>query len=310
MQLTKETLLARYGLTEQNFIGRGMEAEVYRAGAGEVVKLYPYSDHVATNLHTLQVFYATLPRTLVPYALPAINQITAEGEWLVTREPYLAGEPLTKRLATCPPSELETLFPTYVAAVHALGQIPMPPTATGYKLFDPARLGLRAAGDWHVFLRCWLQAQLVAVASYFAQDVVNFTEKLSIMERVLAQPYRGDYQLIHGDIFPGNLLVGERGQVTALLDFGLFTLYGDPLFDAATAWVFFDMYDELRADVRSRLLPFVLGQYGAANYGKIVRYLLLYSLLSANTYAPDCSDGHYQWCVRNLNTAAYWEQIE
>jgi hypothetical protein len=35
----------------------------------------------------------------------------------------------------------------------------------------------------------------------------------------------------------------------------------------------------------------------------------VYRLFSANTYAPDCSDGHYARCVRNLNTAAYWEQI-
>ena len=36
----------------------------------------------------------------------------------------------------------------------------------------------------------------------------------------------------------------------------------------------------------------------------------LYSLLAANTYAPDCSDGHYRWCVDNLNTEDYWAMFE
>jgi aminoglycoside phosphotransferase (APT) family kinase protein len=130
------------------------------------------------------------------------------------------------------------------------------------------------------------------------------------MDAWLAQPYQGEYQLIHGDICPGNLLASTHGQICGLLDFGIFTMYGDPLFDAATAWLFFDMYDELQANVRARLLPFVLERYGTASYGRLIRYVLLYSLLSANTYAPDCSDGHYAWCVRNLNTEAYWTQIE
>ena len=123
------------------------------------------------------------------------------------------------------------------------------------------------------------------------------------------QPYDGAYTLIHGDIFPDNVLVAPDGRPLALLDFGLFTMYGDPLFDAATAWVFFDMYDELEANIRGRLLPFFLNLLGTEAVGKLYRYVLLYSLLSANTYATDCSDGHYRWCVANLNTEAYWKRI-
>ncbi|MEZ4675028.1 MAG: hypothetical protein R2932_12375 [Caldilineaceae bacterium] len=40
----------------------------------------------------------------------------------------------------------------------------------------------------------------------------------------------------------------------------------------------------------------------------LYRYLL-YSFLSANTYSAECTDGHYAWCVANLNNAGYWALV-
>jgi len=130
------------------------------------------------------------------------------------------------------------------------------------------------------------------------------------LHTVLDQPYRGDERLIHGDFFPGNLLLNDEHEITALLDFGLLTMYGDYLFDIATGWVFFDMYDELRAQVRDRYLAVVLDTLGERVRGRLYRYVLIYSILSANTYSSNCADGHYQWCVANLNNHPYWQAIK
>jgi hypothetical protein len=94
-----------------------------------------------------------------------------------------------------------------------------------------------------------------------------------------------------------------------VLYFGLLTIYGDYLFDLATGWVFFDMYDELKAQVCDRYLAILLDRLGEQVRGKLYRYVLLYSILSANTYAADCTDGHYHWCVANLRNEIYWQAI-
>jgi hypothetical protein len=88
------------------------------------------------------------------------------------------------------------------------------------------------------------------------------------------------------------------------------TMYGDTLFDIATGWVFFDMYDELKANIRERYLSIALETLGRRARGKLYRYVLLYSVLSANTYSSTCTDGHYRWCVTNLNNQEYWNNIE
>ena len=82
------------------------------------------------------------------------------------------------------------------------------------------------------------------------------------LHTLLDQPYRGDEPLIHGDFFPGNLLLNDEHEITALLDFGLLTMYGDYLFDLATSWVFFDMYDELKVQIRERYLAMLLERLG------------------------------------------------
>ncbi|MEZ4867277.1 MAG: aminoglycoside phosphotransferase family protein [Caldilineaceae bacterium] len=308
MDHTKERILAAYQLTPADYLAQGMEAEVYRYGTDAVLKLY--AGHAALdNLRRLQHFYTTLDRTALSYGVPRIERLVDEGDYLVTIEPRLVGQPLQELIAKTAPADLDGLFPRYLAAVLELGRLTMPSAATHYKLFDPTDLSLRTAGDWHQFLLHWLQAQLQTLAPYFARDVLDFPHKLQRMEQLLAAPYTGPYALVHGDIFPGNLLVDAQGQVQALLDFGLFTMYGDPLFDVATAWVFFDMYDELRANVRARLLMVILDHLGEDVRGKLYRYVLLFSLLAANTYAPDRTDGHYQWSVANLNNEAYWRDL-
>ena len=140
--------------------------------------------------------------------------------------------------------------------------------------------------------------------------MTDFAVKIPRLYTSLARPYTGVHHVIHGDFFPGNILVDTRYKITALLDFGLLTMYGDSLFDIATGWVFFDMYDELKSNLRERYLAIILEIMGKSVREKLYFYVLFYSLLSANAYSSNCADGHYQWCVENLNNQEYWKQIE
>ncbi|MCW2916398.1 MAG: aminoglycoside phosphotransferase family protein [Actinomycetia bacterium] len=41
--------------------------------------------------------------------------------------------------------------------------------------------------------------------------------------------------MIHGDLYPGNILMRDRAAVSGVIDFGTFTMIGDPLYDVAAA---------------------------------------------------------------------------
>ncbi|MDQ0899142.1 MULTISPECIES: hypothetical protein [unclassified Paenibacillus] len=58
------------------------------------------------------------------------------------------------------------------------------------------------------------------------------------------------------------LLINEESKITGLNNFGLMTMYGDYLFDVATGWVLFDMYDELKANILERYLNLIINTLG------------------------------------------------
>jgi Ser/Thr protein kinase RdoA (MazF antagonist) len=309
MDAARSGILQKYQVAPEAWLSSGMEAEVYAYGSDAVLKLYAGTTSQA-DLITLQAFYNALDRQYMPYALPRIHTVAEEAGFLITIEQRLAGTRLSALLPTLTKSQLDRLMQRYLSAALAVSSIQAPRIGERYKLFDLERLSERSNGDWHQFLVRYLGHKLAQVSPYLSRDVPQFAAKVEHLCTVLDQPYRGDYRLIHGDFCPSNLLVDDEHEITALLDFGLLTMVGDPLFDLATGWVFFDMYDELKAQVRERCLAMLLDRLGEQVRGKLYRYVLIYNILSANTYSPQCSDGHYHWCVANLSNQDYWSAIE
>jgi hypothetical protein len=308
MDAARNHILQKYQVVPEAWLSSGMEAHVYAYGSDAVLKLYEGTASY-TDIRTLQDFYNALDRQHAPYALPHIHSVAEEAGFLSTIEQRLAGARLYV-LPTHTLSQLDVIMQRYLSAALAVSSIQVSPAWDRYKLFDPNRLSEHSDGDWHQFLARYLRHKLVQVSPYLSRDVPHFAAKVEHLHTILGQPYRGEERLIHGDFCPSNLLVSADNQITALLDFGLLTMVGDPLFDLATGWVFFDMYDELKAQVRERCLAMLLDRLGEQARGKLYRYVLLYSILSANTYSSQCRDGHYHWCVANLRNQHYWNAIE
>jgi len=98
-------LLQKYQLTAADYLGQGMEARVYRAGASDVLKVYRRPCDLA-YLHRLQRFYAASDRRSVSFALPEIMHIVAEDAYVVVRERLLPGKTLQSVLPTLPVEQL------------------------------------------------------------------------------------------------------------------------------------------------------------------------------------------------------------
>jgi streptomycin 6-kinase len=309
MGVTKQQILQKYGLSPNHLIRKGMEAEVYAIDTDVILKLYVGTTNLA-YLATLQNFYASIDQSTLSYSLPYVQAVAAEGDICISIERQLPGTPMSAILPTLTKRQMDRMMQAYLTAALELATIQIPLDFDRYKLFDAEGISRRTNGDWHRFLTRYLAQKLMQVTPYLDNDVTNFAMKVKRLYTVLAQPYTGNYHVVHGDFFPGNILINEIYHITALLDFGLMTMYGDSLFDIATGWVFFDMYDERKANIRERYLSITLETLGKRVRGKLYRYVLLYSVLSANMYSSTCTDGHYRWCVTNLNNQEYWNNIE
>jgi len=309
IDLNLPEILKKFSVDECSYLGEGMEARVYSYGDNKVLKVYEGT----TTKHkqqTLKKFYDSIDSYDLSYALPHIYSIYQEGNIIVTIEKRIEGRNMQGVLPGLNNDRLESYMKNHFAASLELQSIKAPADLHEYLLFDRYHLNGSRLKDWNAFLTQFLIRKLPEVQDYLVKNVVNFPKKVELLLEILSQDYQGDYSLIHGDFYPGNLLVDETGKVTGLIDFGMMTMWGDYLFDIATSWVFFDMYDELKANVWNRYFQLLMNHLGREVEGRLYLYVLINSIFIVNAYSLDCSDGHSQWCVRNLNNPRYWDGLD
>jgi len=205
--------------------------------------------------------------------------------------------------------EQNNMMETYLNANIELKSVKIKPNLEGYILFNDQQISSLNINSWFDLLKEEIFRKQKELESYLKRDVVNYDAKVKQLVEILSLGYEGEYSLIHGDFYPGNVMINESGKVTGLIDFGLMTMYGDNLFDIAIGWVCFDMYNELNANIYERYLNIIISTLGEDVRKRLYFYVLIYSYISANFYSPNCEDGHYQWCVRNLNNKNYWEVL-
>ncbi len=178
MKAAKNSILQKYQVSPAAWLGKGMEADVYAYGDDAVLKLYAGTSSLA-HLTTLQHFYETLERRLVPYALPRIHAVVQEDPFLITIEQRLPGTPMSDVRASLNHEQLERTMQRCLRAVCALSAVPAPSWMDRYQLFDAHNISLRTDGDWHQFLDRYLMLKLPQLMPYLREDVAQLGRRCS-----------------------------------------------------------------------------------------------------------------------------------
>lgn len=303
-----EAVLNTLGINKKTLIGFGMEAFVYKYDEQRVLKIYNSDMTSASKQHTLKNFYNVLDISNVNIELPQIEQIMEINGTIVTIEKLINGRNMREAIENSPEEKIEKLMKNHLLALLKTRDVNIQGAFKGIKLFHEA--DVPESNDWYQYLHNLLHYQLSKVEPYLQEYVERFNEKVDALFRALSGDYTGKYTLIHGDFCPENILVNSNCEVTGIIDFGLMTMQGDFLFDVATGWLFFDMYDQYTFDFKTKYLNLVIKTFGEKVKSKIFLYVLLYSIYSVNFYSDDFSDGHADWCIRNLNDQNLWKEVE
>ncbi|PEJ59329.1 hypothetical protein CN692_05655 [Bacillus sp. AFS002410] len=304
----KSIVLDKYNVSKSEFLGSGMEAEVYVYDNNKVLKLYNNMSD-SNKQKTLKDFYSKIDSSSLSFDLPYIYDTFEENGILVTIEKRIEGSNMQSMLSEMNYSEQNKMIETYLNANLELKSVKIKSNLEGFTLFNDNQISLQKINSWYELLKEIILKKQKELESYFKRDVVNYDVKVNQLVEILSSGYEGEYSLIHGDFYPGNLIISKNGIVTGLIDFGLMTMYGDNLFDIAISWVCFDMYNELNANLYERYLNIIISTLGEGVRKRLYLYVLIYSFISANFYSHNCEDGHYQWCVKNLNNNHYWEGL-
>ncbi len=237
-------------------------------------------------------------RLAIPTAV--IAEIDPAGRYTIERR--LAGTPLLTLLPRLGGSERRRAIAAYVAGGEATGRLALPDRPYGQVLADDAVTAWTWTGFFRASLDRWLARNGGTIAEATGSVARVSANALKLLDALPEQPPKA---LVHGDYFPGNVLLDDGLTLTGLVDFSVFTLAGDPLYDAITAALFLEMIGEADADDVALARRLVLSRHGEAILpaGRFYRaYAAILMADPANAAPP--YPRLFQWSVANLRALA------
>ncbi|MGF6884893.1 aminoglycoside phosphotransferase (APT) family kinase protein [Nocardia sp. GAS34] len=301
----EQQLLTDYGLAGATPLAEGTQARVWALGTDRVLKVYPNPDQQA-HLEILAEFYQRLDTSAVSWAVPRIRSVTRHDELLATVEDRIPGTTMDTHARDAEDPQLEQL---YLHTVRQLATVRLDPPLGRRRLF-PAPADPADTGDWNAFVTALITAKWPAVAPILRQDVPDIDTRLTQLLDRFTGRYDGPEAVVHGDLYPGNILMTDHETVTGVIDFGTFTLIGDPLYDLAAACGFWRMYEPDHHAARDRLLAAAATGLTADERRRLLDYLLIAAVTTCDLYPepdrPISDTGHYQWAAGILACEPYW----
>jgi Ser/Thr protein kinase RdoA (MazF antagonist) len=287
-------LLERYRVGPGDELGHGGEAVVYALDAARVLRLHRHE--AADHTRRIGELYGALDRAAVPYALPEVLEVHGDGEVSWSIERRLPGRPfdgLLRHLAGHDRARALTAYVDGAAAFGALG------TPRGWvdgcgELFTEERL---RADRWGDLLARRLELQLERARPVLD---VAIDDPDAVVAPILAAARAEEpagVTIVHGDWFPGNVLLGDDLRVSAAIDLGWLTVVGAAQHDVLSAAVFCEVRPTHTAGDGLVLEAAVARHLGAAS-GEALARTRRYEQLR---FAFVTEDEHlHRWCLAGL----------
>ena len=305
-------ILEHFRVSSAHLLAAGTEAEVYSYGDEHVVKLYGDSGRLA-NLEALKSFYESLDERPSGLKLPRILEILSFGSAIGVIESKVPGRSLEELLPALNATAEENAIHIYLNAARALKEIKLLTPPTRYILFDETDQSSLSGQTWPEFYAQLLHEKVARVGDLLAQNVSEFRSKFERLIESVGKDIDIEISLIHGDFFPGNLLVAEDlSHATGVVDFGSFTMFGDPMVDMAGAVGFYRMYDPDRTAIRNRVLDRAEQMLTSNEIGRIYRYLAGQAIVTCDLYISESDpldNGHFRWALEILEDSRVWSNL-
>jgi Phosphotransferase enzyme family len=280
-------LLARWAVGSPRLVGAGMEGVVYALSADRVAKIW--FAEPATGFAASRAFYDALGGLPLSFAVPQVVEIHEVQGHTITIERFLHGTPLSEIELGREPTE--ELFVGILGELAGSGRCPQARALS--VLGEPLSSFVPGLGE----LAARRAERFRRVLSSVVED---FDRKAAALVRRLPEVDSGVRVAVHGDLYPGNVLVNGEPAVSAVLDWGFFSTEGDPVFEAAVTASLVDMYGDDALVTEMSMYDRIQDALGYSRADLLV-YRAAYSLITANAYDPEGNDGHFAWCARALN---------
>jgi hypothetical protein len=299
-------LLLVAGYQTATFLASGVEGSVHALDAGTVAKVW--TTRTREQLHRIKTFYDALAATGLPFETPRVFDIVDLNGAHATIEKRLVGRPLhSDRPGISPiltPSDVDTI----VFVLRALATARPTPALYDLPPLDEDSSTWTPESTFTSGLIVLIEKRTARFAPLLRRALGDFDSIRDHTIAALRSIPPSTSGVVHGDLIPANILIGNDGEVTAVLDFGFLSTVGDPAFDAAVTPAITDMYGHRAADTQAQL-DLAIEFETNLDPRTLEIYRAAYALVTSNAFDEDGNDGHFQWCMNLLQRTAIQKAI-
>lgn len=273
-------------------IGHGGEAVVYELTGDRALRVYYGRPHGAGEM---AAFYRSIAGGRVSFALPEILEQGESDGVCFSVDRLIPGRPLHELMTSLEGEDRSRALTAYTDAAFEVASLPVVRHEFGEFLRDDESI---TAPAWSEYLLARMR-HCVAASPWLEHDVPGVERVVAALAaRIEALP-PVEPVLVHGDYFPGNVLISDDLSVSGVIDFGPLTVIGDAWLDLASAMMFLEVarpgYRPADTElVRDRLVA----RAGTDLLHRIVTYRGWYAL----RFSPyrDDDPNLYAWCTGSL----------
>jgi hypothetical protein len=293
MPSATDRILDGFRLAPSDLIGEGSESRVYALDGERVLRILR-QPAAPDQLALLQHFLVEIDGRM-PFATPRILAIANDGAYTIERR--LPGLPMPALIFGAGTAAREEALRNYFTAVAAFRSVVFPDEPYGQLLAAQPI----TADDWIGYLRESLAHYSAINGATIADEVGDVAgleaKALLLLSALEPHPERA---LVHGDYFPGNVLMDGDFRVTAVVDFGFYTVVGDPLLDVAGASIFLEMSGSPPEDI-AYVRKLLAERHGPGTAPSFAFYRAYFAFAMADPVAnAGLYPGIYLWSLANL----------
>jgi putative membrane protein len=287
-----DEILTRFGISQQQFLGQGIESRVYAVDSKQILRIYKRANKYIQEARA--ELYNLLSQHQLPFDIPTIYLAEEFDGIAYTLEKRFTGQDFSKLLLRLEGNNRKRALESYLLAASAFSQIQLSDKPYG-ELLSKAHI---TAPTWPAYLQARI-SQEITKSKTISADVPHFPTVLSkVCNRINTLDPTPKKSLVHGDFYPANVFVDDSMRVTAVGDFSGLTAVGDFRMDLAGAIYFPGIFNYFTDTDEHYLEELARTLYDDEIGIILTTYKLYYSALFSN--GKDYDPPAYAWSVRNL----------
>ncbi len=281
-----DAVVAAFGVTEADLLGFGWESTIYALGADRILRIPRPGVGSEEQVRALSAFTESLPK--LPFAVPRVLEISRIDGALYLIQERIAGQSMAAMLPGLSGDRRATALRAYLTAAEAMSAATVPGKAFGDLLLDQPRRCDRWSDYLTGRVRVAAADQVLAAAVPGLDRIVDrFCARLEAVPDPVPC-------IVHGDIWPPNVMMNDDLQVTGLIDFSFTTRIGDHVMDLAGASHFLLATKASTQADHDYVTQLILQRHGAEVIDRIGLYAVWFGFDFAFNHADA---GVFAWCV-------------